>query len=63
MAGLGNTYPIMLLVNRKFATNHPELVDKMIKALSKATTFIAERPEEAVSILATQSGLKLYARQ
>jgi sulfonate transport system substrate-binding protein len=57
MAGLGNTYPIMLLVNRKFATNHPELVDKMIKALSKATTFIAERPEEAVSILATQSGL------
>lgn len=57
LAGLGNTYPIFTLVNSKFAANHPELVDKMIKALTKATTFIALHPEETVSILAAQSGL------
>ena len=57
LAGLGNTYPIFVLVNNKFASNHPDLVGKMIKALSKATTFIAKHPEEAVSIQAAQSGL------
>ena len=59
LAGLGNTYPIFTLVNSKFAANHPDLVGKMIKALSKATTFIALHPEEAVTILAAQSGLAL----
>ena len=57
LAGLGNTYPIFTLVNSKFAANHPDLVGKMIKALGKATTFIAVHPEETVSILAAQSGL------
>jgi len=57
LASLGNTYRIFTLVNSKFAINHPDLVHKMIKALSKATTFIAEHPEEAATILAAQSGL------
>lgn len=57
LGGLGNSYPIFLLVNSKFATSHQDVVDKMLKGLQKATTFIAEYPEEAVAIQAAQSGL------
>ncbi len=57
LGGLGNTYPIFLLVNGKFAAAHPDLVAKMIKGLSRATAFIADHPEEAAAIQAAQSGL------
>jgi aliphatic sulfonates family ABC transporter substrate-binding protein len=57
LGGLGNSYPIFLLVNSKFAASHQDVVDKMLKGLQKATTFIAEHPEEAVAIQAAQSGL------
>jgi aliphatic sulfonates family ABC transporter substrate-binding protein len=57
LGGLGNTYPIFVLVNSKFAASHPDLVDRMIKGLSRATAFIKEYPDEAVAILAAQSGL------
>lgn len=57
LGNLGNSYPIFILVNSKFAANHPELVGKMVKALNRATAFIAEHPEEAVAIQATETGL------
>jgi len=57
LGGLGNTYPIFILVNSKFAAKHPDVVGKMIKALSRATAFIEDHPEEAVAIQAAQSGL------
>lgn len=57
LAGLGNSYPIFILVNSKFAASHPDLVAKMVKGLSRATAFIGEHPEEAVAIQAAQSGM------
>ena len=57
LGGLGNTYPIFILVNSKFAAQHPDMVGKMIKALSRATAFIEDHPEEAVTIQAAQTGL------
>lgn len=57
LGGLGNTYPIFILVNSKFAASHPNVVAKMIKGLSRATAFIEDHPEEAVAIQAAQSGL------
>ncbi len=57
LGGLGNSYPIFILVNTKFASAHPDAVVKMLKGLKKAQIFIKEHPEEAIAIQAAQSGL------
>ena len=59
LCSLGNSYPIFLLVNSKFAQQHPQVAAKMLRALSRASTFINEQPEQAATILARQSGLPL----
>jgi ABC-type nitrate/sulfonate/bicarbonate transport system substrate-binding protein len=54
---LGNSYPILLVVNGDFAAEHPETVARVIGVLMRATQFIRDYPEEAAAIQSEITGL------
>ncbi|SEQ00958.1 ABC-type nitrate/sulfonate/bicarbonate transport system, substrate-binding protein [Streptomyces sp. yr375] len=51
-AGLLKVQGIYLLTLRKTVTEHPELVEKMLRALKKTTDFMAADPDQSGEILA-----------
>lgn len=59
LGGLGNTYPITILVNDDFAEKNPEKVNSILRALQKATEFINENPKEAAQIQANITGIDI----
>lgn len=57
LAGLGNTYPILLMARTRFVDERPEEAVKFLRAMAKATKFVAEHPEKTAGILAEITGL------
>jgi sulfonate transport system substrate-binding protein len=57
LGGLGNTYPILLVARDEFLADHGEAVTRFMRAMSRASSFIAENPEEAAAIVARKTGL------
>lgn len=57
LGGLGNNYPLLLLAGNRLLAERPEQVRALLRALRRAEQFIATRPEEAATILASVTGL------
>ena len=57
LGGLGNTYPILLMMRQEFPREHPEEAKRFIEAMRKAAAFVREHPEQAAQVLAKATGL------
>jgi len=55
--GLGNTYPLTVVVRDDFANNHPEVVVKALKAIRRGTQFVNDNRQEAAEAVAAATGL------
>ena len=59
LGGLGNSYPILLVARSQFLQAEPETVARFLRALSRASAFIADHGDEAAVIVAAKTGLSL----
>ena len=59
LSGLGNNFPLVMLVSEQFAENHPEAVVAALRATERAVTFMHEHPDEAASIIAAATGVSV----
>ncbi len=57
LGGLGNNYPILMLAGNRLLAEHPDRMRALLRGLRRAERFIAEQPEESVTILARVTGL------
>lgn len=57
LGGLGNTYPILLMMREKFLRGRPDEAARFLKAMSKTAAFINENPDEAAALLSKVTGL------
>lgn len=57
LAGLGNEYPLMLVVSEKFATAHPEAVAALVEGTRKGVDFISKERAAAAAELAKATGV------
>lgn len=60
-SGLGNTFPHVLMVSDSFKNKHPEELEKLVQALSKAIDFMNASPDKAAEINARS--IKLNVEQ
>jgi ABC-type nitrate/sulfonate/bicarbonate transport system substrate-binding protein len=56
LAGYGNSFPMCVLGNTRFAKASPEETRKVFRALAKAVKFIEESPDEAAKLMASATG-------
>lgn len=56
LAGLGNKYPLMMLVTEKLAAKHPDRVAALLRAVKRAIDLINRDPEAAAKIIAKVTG-------
>lgn len=57
LSGLGNTYPLVMLVTERYAVEHPEAVVAALRATQKAVNFMHRSPDEAAGLIAEASGV------
>ncbi len=57
LGGLGNTYPVVLLVRKTFLKNHRPEVVRFLRAMMRAEAFMKTHHAEAVKIIAKATGL------
>ncbi len=59
LSGLGNEYPVVLVVNKKWLSQNRDCSSRVIKSLADASAWIASHPDEMAAILAKRSGMKV----
>jgi len=57
LGGLGNTYPVLLVVRVRFVQEHPEAIPRFLRAMQRGADFLRDHPDEAVRLVAQSSGL------
>ncbi len=57
LSGLGNNYPLVMLVSEPYAEEHPEAVAAALRATQKAVDFMHEHPEEAAVMISETTGV------
>jgi ABC-type nitrate/sulfonate/bicarbonate transport system substrate-binding protein len=57
LGGLGNTYPILILVRNSLLEQDPENLRRFMRALRNAEMFVRDHPEQAAAIIAEATGL------
>lgn len=58
MEGLGNTYPLLLLVREEFVDERPEAARAVVRATQKAVGWIEEHPGATAELLSRRSGVE-----
>jgi len=61
LGGLGNEYPVLLVADSTFLHRKPGTVNRLMRALEKASQYVAGHQEETASLLATETGLSIEA--
>jgi len=59
LGGLGNSYPILLVARSRFLEAEPETVVRFLRALRRASAFMAEHGDEAALTVAAKTGLSV----
>ncbi len=57
LSGLGNNYPLVMLVSEPYAEEHPDAVAAALRATQKAVDFMHEHPEEAAALISETTGV------
>jgi len=57
LSGLGNTFPLVVMVTAEFAEKQPEAVVGFLRAVSKAVDMLREDPDRAAAIIASVTGV------
>lgn len=57
LAGLGNEYPLMLVVSEKFASQYPQAVEALVEGTRKGVDFINKDRAAAAAILSGATGV------
>jgi aliphatic sulfonates family ABC transporter substrate-binding protein len=56
LSGLGNSYPLVLLVSAEVAANKPKEVSALVRATAKAVRLMNDDPQRASEIIASATG-------
>jgi ABC-type nitrate/sulfonate/bicarbonate transport system substrate-binding protein len=56
LSGLGNSYPLVLLVSTELAADNPTAVSALVRATAKAVRLMNEEPQRAAEIIAGATG-------
>ncbi len=59
LSGLGNTYPLVMVVSERYAQEHPDAVTAALKATAQAVDFMHQHPGEAAALIADSTGVPL----
>lgn len=59
LGGLGNSYPVMLVVRERFLEMQPEAVSGFLRAMRRAAKFLTDSPDEACRLVAKATGLSV----
>ena len=57
LSGLGNNYPLVMLVTAPYAQEHPEAVLATLQATRKAVDFMRARPDDAAALISEGTGV------
>jgi len=57
LSGLGNTYPLVMLVTERYAEEHPEAVVAALRATKQAVSFMRRDPDKAAGLIASATGV------
>ena len=57
LSGLGNNYPLVMLVTETYAREHAEAVLAALRATDKAVDFMHARPDEAAALISAATGV------
>jgi aliphatic sulfonates family ABC transporter substrate-binding protein len=56
LSGLGNSYPLVLVVSTELAADNPRAVSALVRATAKAVRLMNEEPQRAAEIIAGATG-------
>jgi sulfonate transport system substrate-binding protein len=57
LSGLGNNYPLVMLVTQRYAQEHPEAVLAALRATKKAVDFMHARPHDTAALISEATGV------
>jgi NitT/TauT family transport system substrate-binding protein len=57
LSGLGNNYPLVMLVTEAYAQEHPDAVVAILNATREAVDFMHQQPAEAAALIAEATGV------
>ena len=57
LSGLGNNFPLIMLVTDRYAQEHPDAVVASLRATREAVNFMHEQPAEAAALIAEATGV------
>jgi len=57
LSGLGNTYPLVMLVTERYAEERPEAVVAALRAVQEAVDFMHRSPDQATQLIAEATGV------
>ncbi len=61
--GLGNTFPHVLVATEKLLLNNPKSVEKILRAVKKATNYINENIDDSARLISNYTGLPVETQK
>ena len=63
LSGLGNNFPLVMLVTDRFAKEHPEAVVVALRATQNAVNFMRQHPDQAAALISETTGVPAVKEQ
>lgn len=63
LSGLGNNFPLVMLVTERYAKEHPEAVVAALKATRQATDLMHREPTQAAGLISAATGVPAAKEQ
>jgi len=63
LSGLGNNFPLVMLVTDRYAKECPEAVVAALRAIQKAVNFMHQHPDQAAALISETTGVPAVKEQ
>jgi len=63
LSGLGNNFPLVMLVTDRYAKERPEAVVAALRATQKAVNFMHQHPDQAAALISETTGVPAVKEQ
>jgi NitT/TauT family transport system substrate-binding protein len=63
LSGLGNNFPLVMLVTDRYAKDRPEAVVAALRATQKAVNFMHQHPDQAAALISETTGVPAIKEQ